>query len=83
MNTKDRIEHLMVIIKAIGLTPQLQYNEHQVSKIIGKSPATLYRERVNGVGIPYKKTRTNSKSDNGKILYPIHSIADYYFDNIV
>ena len=30
-------------------------SQNNTSKLVGKSIATLYRERVEGVGIPYKQ----------------------------
>ncbi len=82
MTIKEKIEELMVIVKAIGLKPQLQYTETQTAQILGVSSASLWRMRKEGIGIDYKKRETNSKSNNGRIMYPISAIADYYFDNV-
>ncbi len=82
MTTKEKIEELTVVIKALDLKPQLHYSENHSSKILGVSVSTLYRMRKDGVGPEYKKRETNSKSNNGRIMYPISSIANYYFDNV-
>jgi tryptophanyl-tRNA synthetase len=82
MTTKEKIEELTVILIALGLKPQLQYPESQTSQILNLSPATLWRMRKEGIGPEYKKRKTTSKSNNGRVMYPISSIADYYFDNI-
>lgn len=82
MTTTEKIEELTVVIKAMGLKPQLQYSENQTAKILGTSTMSLYRMRKDGVGLDYKKRETNSKSNNGRVMYSISSIANYYFDNI-
>ena len=82
MTTKEKIEELTIIIRASGLPCQLQYTESQAAKLLGTSTATLWRMRNEGIGIDYKKRETNSKSKNGRVMYPLSAIADYYFDNI-
>lgn len=82
MNSKEKIEEITTIIKAAGLPCQLQYTESQTAKLLGISTATLWRMRNEGIGIDFKKRETNSKSNNGRVLYPISAIADYYFNNI-
>ncbi len=82
MTTKERLEEIAVVIKAIGLTPKLQYTENQTAQILGISTASLWRMRKEGIGLDYKKRETNSKSNNGRVMYPLSAIADYYFNNI-
>lgn len=82
MTTKEKIEELTIVIKALGLKPQLQYSENSTAEILGHSAATMWRMRKEGIGPEYKKRETNSKSNNGRVMYPISAIANYYFDNI-
>lgn len=82
MTNKEKVEELISMIKAIGLKPKLQYTESQTAEILGLSTATLWRMRNQGIGIDFKKRETNSKSKNGRVLYPISAIADYYFNNV-
>jgi predicted transcriptional regulator len=61
---------------------EILYKEHgsslditTVSKVVNKSPSTLYRMRQTNIGPGYIKDRT--KSDNSAIRYPLHEVVRY------
>ena len=59
-----------------------QYNtvnltRKQAAQALNISTATLDRMKEKGIGPNYKKIETASRSKNGKVFYPITSIADY------
>jgi len=49
----------------------------QAAEALNISTATLDRMKENGVGPTYTKVDTSSRSNNGKVFYPITAIADY------
>ena len=58
------------------------YTKIETSQILGLSTQTLDRLKERGVGLSYKKIKTTSKTNNGRVMYPVGEIARYYFDNI-
>ena len=44
MTTKEKLEEITVVIKAIGLTPKLQYTENQTAQMLGISTAIIPQE---------------------------------------
>ena len=56
-------------------------SQNNTSKLVGKSIATLYRERVEGVGIAYKQG--NTKGKNKAVHYPLHEIVKYLTSDLV
>ena len=83
MEPSEQIKALTFLIIAIGLKPKLNYTETETSEILGISTSTLRRMRSQAVGLNYKKRATTSRSNNGKVMYPISAIAEYHFDNII
>ena len=55
--------------------------QNNTSKLVGKSIATLYRERVEGVGIAYKQG--NTKGKNKAVHYPLQEIVKYLTSDLV
>ena len=55
--------------------------QNNTSKLVGKSIATLYRERVEGVGIVYKQGITRGK--NKAVHYPLQEIVKYLTSDLV
>ena len=55
--------------------------QNNTSKLVGKSIATLYRERVEGVGIAYKQGITRGK--NKAVHYPLQEIVKYLTSDLV
>jgi len=49
----------------------------QAAEALNVSTATLDRMKENGVGPTYTKVDTSSRSNNGKVFYPVTAIADY------
>lgn len=49
----------------------------QAAKALNMSTATLDRMKAQGIGPAYTKIDTNSRSNNGKVFYPVTAIADY------
>jgi len=49
----------------------------QAAEALNISTATLDRMKEKGVGPAYTKMDTASRSNNGKVFYPITAIADY------
>lgn len=56
-------------------------SQTNTAKLRGVSIATLYRERMQGIGIGYKKL--DSKSKNGTVVYPLQEIVKYLTTNTV
>lgn len=56
-------------------------SQNDTSKLVGKSIATLYRERVEGVGIPYKQGIIRGKSK--AVHYPLQEIVKYITSDLV
>lgn len=77
--TKDQDIKLLVTVLfdkhgKIALSPK------EVANIIGKTEATLKKDREENIGIPY--TRVNNK-EKGKPLYTLTAIAKTLVDNEV
>ena len=77
--TKDQDIKLLVTVLfdkhgKIALSPK------EVATIIGKTEATLKKDREENIGIPY--TRVNNK-EKGKPLYTLTAIAKTLVDNEV
>ena len=66
-----------VLIKDYGA----MVSQKDTAKLIGKSIATLYRERVEGVGIPYKQGITRGK--NKAVHYPLQEIVKYITTDLI
>ncbi len=49
----------------------------QAAEALNTSTATLDRMKAQGVGPAYTKIDTDSRSNNGKVFYPVTSLADY------
>ncbi len=49
----------------------------QAAKALNMSTATLDRMKAQGIGPAYTKIDTSSRSNNGKVFYPVTAIADY------
>ena len=56
------------------------YTKLEAAKILGLSQATLNRWMSLGIGPSYKKPGDN---ENGKVFYPITSLAEFYFSQII
>lgn len=69
---KDRIAGLLLQqYNTVNLTRK------QAAQALNISTATLDRMKEKGIGPNYTKIETASRSNNGKVFYPITSIADY------
>ena len=67
----------------LDLYATLSLSRKQAAEILNISTATLDRMKDNGVGPQYNKKTTKSRSNNGKVFYPISGIVDYLVDNQV
>ena len=56
-------------------------SQNNTSKLVSESIPTLYRKRVEGVGIPYKQGITRGK--NKAVHYPLHEIVKYLTSDLV
>ena len=61
----------------------LNLSRKQAAEVLNISTATLDRMKENAVGPQYIKVDTNSKSNNGKVFYPVAGIVNYLVDNQV
>ena len=80
-NQFEKISEFQQTIATAGISPKLFYTKAEVSKITGLSISTLDRLRAAGIGPGYKKL-TRGKEKNGRIVYPVKALADFYFDTI-
>ncbi len=53
----------------------------QAAEALNISTATLDRMKESAVGPAYTKVDTNSRSNNGKVYYPVTALADYLISN--
>lgn len=61
----------------VELYSTITLSRMQAAEALNMSTATLDRMKENGVGPAYIKINTGSRSNNGKVFYPVTSIADY------
>jgi len=53
----------------------------QTAEALNISTATLDRMKESAVGPTYIKVDTNSRSNNGKVYYPVTALVDYLISN--
>ena len=75
--TDEQRELYNLLLKDYGA----MVSQDNTSKLVGKSIATLYRERVEGVGIAYKQGITRGK--NKAVHYPLQEIVKYLTSDLV
>ena len=61
----------------VDLYSTIILSRKQAAEALNVSTATLDRMKENGVGPTYTKVDTSSRSNNGKVFYPVTAIADY------
>jgi hypothetical protein len=77
--TKDKDIKLLVSV-LFDKHGKIALSSKEVAQIIGKTEATLKKDREENIGIPY--TRINGK-EKGKPLYTLTAIAKTLVDNEV
>ncbi|WP_331774059.1 hypothetical protein [Sulfurospirillum sp. 1612] len=82
MTIQEQIKEIMPVINGMGIKTKLIYTKIETATILGVSTQTLDRMCNLGVGLKHKKIVTNSRTNNGRVMFPISEIARYYFDNI-
>ena len=80
MNTLLNEEQKSLYRELVGIYGAM-VSQEDTSKLVSKSIATLYRERVEGVGIAYKQGITRGK--NKAVHYPLHEIVKYLTTDLV
>jgi len=65
----------------VDLYSTIILSRKQAAGALNISTATLDRMKENGVGPAFTKVDTGSRSNNGKVFYPITAIADYVVNN--
>ena len=75
--TDEQRELYNLLLKDYGA----MVSQDNTSKLVGKSIATLYRERVEGVGIAYKQGITRGK--NKAVHYPLQEVVKYLTSDLV
>ena len=75
---KDTNEEKKQFVKLlVDLYSTVILSRTQAAKALNMSTATLDRMKAQGIGPAYTKVDTNSRSNNGKVFYPVTAIADY------
>lgn len=75
---KDTNEEKKQFVKLlIDLYSTVILSRTQAAKALNMSTATLDRMKAQGIGPAYIKVDTGSRSNNGKVFYPVTAIADY------
>ena len=80
MNTLLNEEQKSLYRELVGIYGAM-VSQEDTSKLVSKSIATLYRERVEGVGIAYKQGITRGK--NKAVHYPLQEIVKYLTTDLV
>lgn len=75
---KDTNEEKKQFVKLlVDLYSTVILSRTQAAKALNMSTATLDRMKAQGIGPAYTKVDTDSRSNNGKVFYPVTAIADY------
>jgi len=75
---KDTNEEKKQFVKLlVDLYSTVILSRTQAAKALNMSTATLDRMKAQGIGPAYIKVDTGSRSNNGKVFYPVTAIADY------
>lgn len=75
---KDTNEEKKQFVKLlVDLYSTVILSRTQAAKALNMSTATLDRMKAQGIGPAYTKIDTDSRSNNGKVFYPVTAIADY------
>ena len=75
---KDTNEEQKQFVKLlVDLYSTVILSRKQAAEALNMSTATLDRMKAQGIGPAYTKVDTNSRSNNGKVFYPVTAIADY------
>ena len=75
---KDTNEEKKQFVKLlVDLYSTVILSRTQAAKALNMSTATLDRMKAQGIGPAYTKVDTGSRSNNGKVFYPVTAIADY------
>lgn len=75
---KDTNEEKKQYVKLlVDLYSTVILSRTQAAKALNMSTATLDRMKAQGIGPAYTKIDTDSRSNNGKVFYPVTAIADY------
>ncbi len=79
---KDKNKEKEQIVKLlVDLYSTVALSRKQAAEAINISTATLDRMKDNAVGPTYTKVDTNSRSNNGKVFYPVTALAEYLINN--
>lgn len=68
------LHFLLSTYKKVLLTPK------EVAEATGRSMQSLQRDRLDGVGMEYKKA---TDAENSKVYYPITSVVEYMTKDLV
>jgi len=75
---KDTNEEKKQFVKLlVDLYSTVILSRKQAAEALNMSTATLDRMKDQGIGPAYTKMSTDSRSNNGKVFYPVTAIADY------
>lgn len=79
---KDTNEEKKQYVKLlVDLYSTVILSRTQAAKALNMSTATLDRMKAQGIGPAYTKIDTDSRSNNGKVFYPVTAIADFLVTN--
>ena len=75
---KEREQFISLLVKMYST---VNLSRKQAADALNISTATLDRMKANGTGPNYSKINTSSRSNNGKVFYPVTAIAEHLINN--
>jgi len=79
MTDSEKIQKFSELIQLLHMPLKAHYSKPEAARIMGFSQATLNRWIAEGKGPKYKKPQNTL---SGKVFYPLHELAFFYFENI-